>query len=218
MQANLVREVNEEAERLFDVIGEFIDEPRRTRTTLTSVELSRGMKTSYYFKQNTGTMSPYPHITLAHQSMKSRKYKQNTHRMFQTTGALRRYFGTHGKSVVKSRLGGIQVTVSQPNVKFDYGVSMETFLAGRINIKIFPKLSPALAPGILSNNWSQVAQSGALERNLFPAGVARKLVNKGNPYRPLVAPTLQFFALVRIPNQIQRTLLKNHHARKRSIK
>lgn len=211
IKTRLLADTTREAEKMFDVVGDVIDKPRYSISGLQFSDLMRGTSTVQGF-QAIGGRVEWPGLSLQYSMKKARDRPANKYRMFRYSNAMRNYLRRSGPSIVRGRLGGIKVDV-KPLAKNAERVTqsyIRDFLIGRLTVTIFPRLSPMLAPGLSTRRWTDVDKSGAMEKAIFSGTrTAQKLVNRMSPYRPLVAPTVQFFILNRIPNQIRRTLLKN---------
>jgi hypothetical protein len=219
--AGLIREVAvDEAHKLFATLGDLIGQ-MKDGDSLSAAQLMAG--TSYATltafsdaetPRATGNMQ-WPSLTLAYWQRKKAQYPDVVNNFFQRTGAMKAEFTTFGASLSDNLLGGVDVTSSPtPMLPADLDDPTERaaqILMGSISVKIFPRVSPALLPGLASNAWTDVYMSGEFERDIFgdEEGAFRtgeKLANHIGHYRPFVAPAVQFWILTRIPNAIFRRL------------
>lgn len=209
-----------EANRIFGVILAAMDQTRSSTSGLSYSDVMSGTSLAPGINAPGGRII-WPELSYAYAIRKGRTRPQNKNRFFQNSGQLRNYFTRQGASIVRSRLGGVQVTVdespahSAASRRYDGRTvwrrailpeEVSNLLLGRVEVSMFPRLTPALAPMLSTRRWTD-AGSGAMERQMFSGTRAvNKLVNRNRPYRPLVAPTVQFFMLVRIPSAIKRAL------------
>lgn len=134
--------------------------------------------------------------------------------MFVLTGTMKNYFGRSGRTIVKNRFGGVRVKAdtSQMSQSADayFGRANATVILGRIQIQIYPLISPALMPMLASRRWTDVGPHSLFERETMAPMTANKLSGgEHGPYRPLVLPITQFFILHRIPGAISRELKRS---------
>lgn len=213
-----------EANAIFQTITGIIDTPRGSTADLgiRYMDLMRGAPSG---ATGPGGRVSWEDLDLSPSyAMRKRKARPaNRSRFFRYNNHLRNYLARQGPSIVRSRLGGIQVDVDETPVSsrsssqrlyagkvFWRSVvnpeDIKSILLGRVTVTMFPRLTPSLAPMLSTRRWTDSGK-GAMERQMF-AGTkaAQKLVNKGNPFRPLVTPTVQFFMLVRIPAAIRNSL------------
>lgn len=205
-----------EANKIFENLIATTDRPRQQLSSmnLTGFDVARGgprdMPTPRGFIR-------WPELSLKYGLHKGRRKRkpENRNRMFRYNDVMRNYFKRSGQSIVRSRLGGIQVSVDDKVAKtseargtgsYVEASKVGNLVLGRVTVTMFPRLSPALAPMLSSRRWTDHG-NGAMERVMF--GGTRtldKLLNKGQAFRPLVAPTVQFFMLVRIPAVVRRNV------------
>jgi hypothetical protein len=89
-----------------------------------------------------------------------------------------------------------------------YLIGQKEFL-GALRIHIFPRIGPALLPGLASGRWTQTTTDGRFERQLFGnAQWVRKLAGPPGRQRPIMQPVVQFWILHRIPRAIVPVLQK----------
>lgn len=186
----------------------------------------------------TGGVLPWAPLTLKYSMEKFKHFPANINRTLVREGYVMEYLLFAHKSVVETRFGGIEVSIGGTPIGAETGpqalarsltaIGSATGLTGRvgdarsenyrqvinkIKIKMFPRIAPALLPGLASRRWTDTGNTyGAMERATLPAGVANKLAPAGDgaqlPYRPLILPLTQFWMLVRIPNAIGLALRK----------
>ncbi|AKU43543.1 hypothetical protein CPT_Seuss17 [Caulobacter phage Seuss] len=209
-----------EANDIFDVVVGIIDSPKFSTSDM-GVRYADVIRGAPAGTSGPGGRVSWSDLSLRYAGYKRRHRPANRDRMFRYNNGLRNYLDRQGLSIVKSRLGGIQVKVdvtppaNSEVRKYKTGQiwrqtifpeEVASLALGRVSVTMFPRLSPSLAPMLSSRKWTD-SGTGKLERQLF-AGTraADKLVNRNRPYRPLVTPVLQFFMLVRIPSAIKRSV------------
>lgn len=131
---------------------------------------------------------------------------------FRLSGGLQSYFQRQGRSIIASRFGGVSADVKlQGNsdnrtIRSREGRRELDIELGRIQVQIFPRISPALMPMLASGRWTDTPKRAAFERAMLPKGVADKLSGGRGPYRPLVLPITQLWIIHRIPGAISREI------------
>jgi hypothetical protein len=247
LRAKLQIAAVEEANRLFPTIAQIIDQSRlgTDYNLLTGKMLAGGSLGEVPSVLRAGGNVEWRSLTLRYANYKRRKFPHNAHKFFVLRGGLKAYFNRFGVSIVHSRLGGVQVEIADgaiskgQNQRLHLNVggrsrqlvglgpgkgaaaSVDKFIIGTLRVRMFPKLSPLVAPGLFSGNWANVNQSGRLEEAMFGGlRTAAKLVQRHwhshgqgrghgalvSHYRGLVAPAVQFWVLVRLPNVLRRRL------------
>jgi hypothetical protein len=152
-------------------------------------------------------------------------------RYFTHRGTLRNYLKGRGASIIKNRLGGMDVQVDKKlraesymsgNNKYvtkglkdivwessDGAGDAASIVLGRVTLTMFPRLSPAMAPMLATRRWTD-AGDGAMEKAMFGGTkTLSKLLNRRNAYRPIITPVVQFFMLSRIPAAVNRAVTDN---------
>ena len=220
MRSRLQAGAMAEADRIFDVVTSIMDKPQGTPAGFVYTDLMRGVSLDPTIRAQGGRIT-WPDFSSRYYMFKKRNYSANRRRFFRLTNHLQSYFSRQGSSIVRNRLGGIQVSVDTSpahgaqvrryagNTVWRRAILPEEvskLLLGRVEVTMFPRLSPALAPMLSTRRWTDAGRGG-MERQMF-AGTRtmHKLINGNRPYRPLVSPVVQFFMLVRIPNAIRRAL------------
>lgn len=201
-----------EASKIFSVISENIGKPRQAINSqnLTADDLMRGVPRSG-IPAYTGYYVPWPELNYRYARRKRKRFPGSEYNMFRYSGAMQRYFGRQGPSIIRNRLGGMSVQVSEAPKgaarSLDQAPAENARIAlGKVSLTMFPRLSPAMAPMLSTRRWTD-AGDGAMERAVFGGTrTLEKLLNRRNSYRPLVTPTVQFFMLTRIPAAVNRSM------------
>lgn len=210
-----------EANKIFDVIADTIGKRRQAINTqnLTADDLMKGVPRDSV-PMSGGYYVPWPELSYRYARWKGKKRPGAEYQMFRLTGAMRTYFARQGPTIIRNRLGGMEVNVDETfkrayvsggNYKLvkrelvDEG-DVAKIVMGRVTLTMFPRLSPAMAPMLATRRWTD-GGDGTLERSVFGGTkTAAKLMNRRNKFRPLVTPTLQFFMLNRIPAAVNRSM------------
>lgn len=221
--ANMLRDVaTTEAEKLFLILAEIIDTP--FNTSLKAADLSEGMLSSL---RGFGSVAWKPDLSFQYLKQKRRQYPESYHNMFKFRGFMYADFRLFGASIVHNKLGGVNIDVNTDQlpgttirsesakrvaVGGDIGddTNLEKFLLGRMSIHIFPNIEASLLPGLASNRWTQTLADPEFEDSLFGGtSTGYKLAQHHKDfsyYRPLVAPAIQFWILIRLPALIRQRL------------
>jgi len=141
---------------------------------------------------------------------KSRKYPKNAQKFFQASGNLRAQLNYRGRDWVNSRLGGVQLESKLAQPKRD---NLQTgdleMVLGQIHVRIFPKVSSLLLPGLATRRWATVDRSGDFDRSVIRHATGEKLAGSiPGRQRPLLQPIVQFFILYRIPGAIRKAVTR----------
>lgn len=129
---------------------------------------------------------------------------------FLLSGKLRAYFLRQGRSIIASRYGGVMADVKlvghhgNRRLRDRQGREELNVELGRIQVQIFPRISPALMPMLASGRWTETPKRASFERAVLPKRAADKLSGGRGAYRPLVLPITQLWIIHRIPNAIRR--------------
>ncbi|BCJ91782.1 hypothetical protein IZ6_25170 [Terrihabitans soli] len=142
-------------------------------------------------------------------------YLRNSYRLFLHTGELRsKMQKANGKLV--ARTGGVQISY-----KADYGKKSWANLKergqlgrdvlGQMIIRIMPKITPYRLHALSTGEVSDAGKTQGLERMLFPSAPEFKLrgpsfPNGGTVNRPLVGPTIAWWAYERIPSLLRKAV------------
>jgi hypothetical protein len=219
-----------ETEQLFPVIVMLIERARGdvlSGPELTYEDLMQGAGTLVGGPPSYVSSAPmeWKPLRLSYYDQKVRYYR-NADNMFLYFGDLRRYFARYGDSIVRSRMGGVNVKLDIPEIEdtlyFSRGRedNYKNLILGNLTVTVFPNLAPALLGMMKGRSWNDMTgQEGQFEEQLFEGTdtVIHKLMNRphtvkttgvqsANQYRPLVLPAVQFWIQVRIPNAILRAL------------
>lgn len=214
-----------EAHKLFTILTELIDQETAgaSYAGFNSAALMMGITPDWEFLRNDqlGGEVQWAALSDHYYKFKRRHKRAHANQFFQFSGRLRAYFKNQGVSIVDSRLGGVQVNTIPKYV----GDQLSTFpdaelgsrntyevLVGALTVRIFPSVAPSMLPGLASGRWMDTLADAGFERSVFSdLATEDKLANKDNPYRPLVAPAVQFWILTRIPQAIFRRLRTYFH-------
>ena len=139
---------------------------------------------------------------------KAKRFPKNFAKFFQASGNLRMQLNRHGRKWVDSRLGGIQL--ESHLAKAPRGPIQNKRLdlvLGQVHVRIFPKVSSLLLPGLATRRWATVDKSGQFERAVIGGVTGEKLAGSvPGRQRPLLQPITQFFILYRIPAAVRRAV------------
>ena len=214
MEQRLQTVATAEANRIFSTITSIIDRPQRGGAGgFSASDMMSGVEIDPIFKPRAlakGGSVQWQELSYRYALRKHTG--PNRDRFFRKSNAMRNYFARQGSTIVRNRLGGVEVKVQQTNIPKP-GVGRDVLpeqvahlVFGRINVTMFPRLTPSLAPMLSTRDWTS-SNGGQMERVIFSGTrTADKLLNRANKHRPLVTPVVQFFMLVRIPNAIRRNL------------
>lgn len=173
-------------------------------------------------------------LSNSHIHRKAKHHPESVNQMFRYSGRLAKYFSSAnvGRNFVTGKLGGVEVKInrayfhknnltqvnpllaetftrdriSKSSANKRAGRTIANLLLGSVTVEIFPRLATSLLPMLSSNRWSD-SGDGDLERALFPgksSSMGAKLVNKSNPYRPLLTPVIQYWIALQMPDTILR--------------
>lgn len=208
----------EEAHKLFTTLSALIDQidSGESYASFAAADLMTGITADWGYLRN-GALSgqvTWNALSDHYYQFKRRHTPAHANQFFQFESGLKAEFDHFGVTLTDNVLGGVQVEVT-PKLLEAQALGdrelVQELLLGSIMVHIFPKVTASLLPGLASQRWSEVNMEGDFEREAFSDaegsfGIAKKLVNKANPYRPLVAPAVQFWILNRIPQAIYRRL------------
>lgn len=207
-----------EAQKLFVVLADRLDEGGDPIRALTGADLAEGMSA----RVSVGGQVVWDALNQRYYNWKGRVRPDNQDKMFRfNNGAttLSSYFRRSSASIVDSRLGGVQLSINTaPRDEEDTtldpknppdldGEELDIFI-GRIGLRIFPDITASLLPGLASNRWMAINEGDpSLELEIFDGlRTADKLAQPHNGrfvYRPLVVPAMQFWILIRIPQAVR---------------
>lgn len=232
-----------ESARMMDVIVSIMDKPQPGLSPgISGSDLTRG--TNLFatgrlgWKPLSDRYARSKDLMTRRWGMTGKAARGRSSRYFTNRGTLRNYLKGRGATVIKNRLGGMQVDVdktygksyiSSGNHKYvardlvtaaiEKGMSSSQqtaakseaarVLMGRVTLTMFPRLSPAMAPMLATRRWTD-AGDGAMEKAMFGGTkTLNKLLNRRNAYRPIITPVVQFFMLSRIPAAVNRAVTDN---------
>jgi hypothetical protein len=218
IQAQTVRE----AARIFEVARKIIESRRgdighrgggtvsdvigiRTSMLTNSIEsfdLPKGLKAGFQDEV------PWRRLSKKWRDYKAKKYPRNANKFFSATGNLKTQFKRNQKVWVNSKFGGVMLdskTARKSRGKF---TDVRTDIAmGDVNIRIFPKISSLLLPGLASRRWADVDRDGRFDKAVIGGKTGEKLAGPiPGQQRPLLQPIVQFFILYRVPIAIRRAV------------
>lgn len=225
-----------EAARMMDVIVSVMDKPQPGMSPgISGSDLTRG--TNLFasgrigWKPLSDRYARSKDLMVRSWGMTGKAARARSSRYFTNRGTLRNYLKGRGTSIIKNRLGGMEVQVDKKlraesymsgNNKYvtkglkdivwesnDGAGDAGRIVLGRVTLTMFPRLSPAMAPMLATRRWTD-AGDGAMEKALFGGTkTLHKLLNRRNAYRPIITPVVQFFMLSRIPAAVNRAVTDN---------
>lgn len=231
LQASIKNNATTEAARIFTTMSRIIDSRNSklspaggelftiTGLRTSDLEASYG-RTSFEDRRRLGDplaeagyqgSVPWRRLSLSWTKQKSQRWPENTNKFFKATGRLQGLLDKGGRGYVESWFGGIQVeapSVEAPRKGRKAELKGRTVL-GKLEVYIFPRISPLLLPGLASRNWTNVDKTAALEKRVITTvSTKQKLAGQPAYHRPFLQPILQFWVLYRIPRAISMTVNK----------
>jgi hypothetical protein len=216
-----------EANRVMDTIVDVIDNPQfGTDPGLNGANLTRGTD---LFASGRVDWKPLSFRYTMRKDRQVRRWgagakaaRARSSKMFFNRGTLRNYLKGRGSTIIRNRLGGMEVKVDRKltdrsfmsaNNRWTKRASdflgegdVGRIVLGRVELTMFPRLSPAMAPMLATRRWTD-AGDGAMEKAVFGGTkTLAKLLNRRDAYRALLTPVVQFFMLVRIPAAVNRSV------------
>jgi len=216
-------DIHHELSQMGRVLLKKLDHVQRGKDAgLSASDLLGGTSLNYSFQTlGTGKIH-WPGISLKYANYKYKYYRSNQHKFFRQKNNLKRVikqFADRNGAAQSSFFGGFKVDKVALSQKESFTkLSPRKYLAasvlrlGEIRVTIFPKANSLIMPGFSSGVWTDVNMSGAVEQQAFKRH-AHKLI--GRKYRPLIAPTAQFFALIRIPNALAKYVRRANAAQRK---
>lgn len=216
-----------EAERMMDIIVSLMDKPQPgANPGISGSDLTRGTDLfasgNLSWKPLSDRYARSKDLMVRRWGMTGKTARARSSRYFVNKATLRNYLKGRGPTIIKNRLGGMEVTVDRKltdrsfmsaNHKWTPRASdlimdgdVGKIVLGRVTLTMFPRLSPAMAPMLATRQWTS-GGDGAMEKAMFGGTkTLHKLLNRRASYRPLITPVVQFFMLSRIPAAVNRSV------------
>lgn len=183
---------------------------------------------------------PWEKHTAAWTKRKAKRWNGNRHKYFKASGKLAGYFSRYRQAIIQNRLGGVRIVLDEAelesrrekrrgNYTGNYqvgktiavpgemlgarrGKDLRTILMGTLTLKIFPKASVGMFPGLASGRWTQVPDRPLFEQT-FPGKNKFKLTSRGS--RP---SAVRRYAMETVQGtSAARAKMKNPQARVQSL-